>query len=550
MNFAHSLIKSLRKYNFVTFDLSGEIPEEEEKGFLPFLGGKKKLTIGSMEKIMSRLEDSDDILGVLVVISELRMGLARANSLRRRLLALRSSGKRVFVYLESGGNIEYLIASAGEYVYMPPWSMLNLIGLGAEVTFFKDLLGKLGISALIKGYGEYKSAAETFTRDSMSKPHREMLDSITGDLQAQLEEAVSEGRGIKCGDVRGIIDRGPFIPASALGEGLIDGTAYESELESRAADITGVKVCALTAESFNRILKIKDTFGSFLGRIRGRGGQIAVVTCSGIVTLGRSMGRSGMKTMGSGSLLELLGRLSKDRDIKALVLRILTPGGSGVASDLIRESLRQVSERIPVVLSMSDVSASGGYLIALGAHKIVADPMSLTGSIGIVSGKFALGDFYEKLGVKKELIPVGKKSLMFSPSRGFSEDEEKKLDELMKFYYGEFVRTVSEGRGMDPVEAEKAAKGRVWTGRQAKALGLADELGGLWDAVNIAKREAGLPGDETPRLRFYSASGGIKISSLFGESAYLDELTRLIENVGGASAEGCLAIMPFRIDVK
>lgn len=131
MNFVHSLIKSLRKYNFVTFDLRGEIPEEEEKGFLPFLGGKKKLTLGDIEKIMSRLEDSDDILGVVVVISGLKIGLARANSLRRRLLALRSGGKRVFVYIESGGNIEYLIASAGEYIYIPPWSTLNLIGLGS-----------------------------------------------------------------------------------------------------------------------------------------------------------------------------------------------------------------------------------------------------------------------------------------------------------------------------------------------------------------------------------------------------------------------------------
>lgn len=544
------LLETFRKYNFLKLKLRGEIPEEEEKGFIPFFGGERKLMFGEIERALASAERTPGVAGVIVSISELQIGLSRANSLRRRLLSLRRNGKRVIVYIESGGNVEYLIASAGESIYMPPWSMLNLIGLGAEVTFLKDLLEKLGVSARLKGYGEYKSAAETFTRSSISAAHREMVDSILGSLGAQLEACISEGRGAKVADVRAVIDKGPFVTPSALAEGLIDGTAYESEMEDRAGEAAGVKVRSIDARQFNRVLRAKSRLFSFLGRIRRKGGVIAVVTDSGFITLGESTGRGAFKTMGSGSVLAQLDKVSKDRAVKGLVFRILTPGGSGVASDLIRRRLREISELMPVVVSMSDVSASGGYLIALGAGKIVADPMTLTGSIGIVSGKFELGDLYAKLGVNKELVPSGKRSLMFSHSRDFSEDEEEKLDELMNFYYTEFVRTVAEGRSIDKARAGEAAKGRVWTGAQAKELGLVDELGGFWDAVNAARREAGLPEDKMPLLRFYSAARGLRLASLFADTAYTDFLKTLLGNAPVGRLHGCFTVMPFRIDVK
>jgi len=544
------LLETFRKYNFIKIGLRGEIPEEEEKGFIPFLGAERRLTFGEIERILASAARAPGVAGVIVSISELRIGLSRANSLRRRLLSLRRNGKRVIVFIESGGNVEYLIASGGESIYMPPWSMLNLIGLGAEVTFLKDLLDKLGVSARLKGYGEYKSAAETFTRNSISAAHMEMVDSILGSLRTQFEEYISEGRGAKVADVRAVIDKGPFVPTSALAEGLIDGTAYESEMEDRAGEAAGVKVRSIDARQFNRVLRAKSRLFSLLGRIRRKDGVIAVVTDSGFITLGESTGRGAFKTMGSGSVLAQLDRVSKDRAIKGLVFRILTPGGSGVASDLIRRRLREISELMPVVLSMSDVSASGGYLIALGAGKIVADPMTLTGSIGIVSGKFELGDLYSKLGVKKELVPSGKRSLMFSHSRDFSEDEEEKLDELMNFYYREFVRTVAEGRSIDEARAGEAAKGRVWTGAQAKGLGLVDELGGFWDAVDAARREAGFPEDETPLLRFYSTARGIRLASLFGDTGYSDFLKTLAGNAPVERLHGCFTVMPFRIEVK
>lgn len=546
----HGLLETFRRFNFVKLDLRGDIPEEEEKGLIPFFGGERRLTFAEIERILASLERSSAIAGVIVTISELRIGLPRADSLRRRLLSLRSKGKRVFVYLESGGNIEYLAASGGERIYMPPWSMLNLIGLGAEVTFLKDLLERLGVSARLKGYGEYKSAAETFTRSSISTAHREMVDSILGSLRTQLETYISEGRGAKVADVRAVIDRGPFVPSAAVAEGLIDGTAYESEMDARAGEAAGVKVRSLDARQFNRVLRARDRLHSVIGKVRRSGGIIAVVTDSGFVALGDSTGRGPLKTMGSGSVLAQLDSASKNRAVRGLVFRISTPGGSGAASDLIRKRLTEISEKMPVVVSMSDVSASGGYLIALGAGKIVADPMTLTGSIGIVSGKFELGDLYRKLGVNKELVPTGRRSLMFSQSRDFSKDEEVKLDELMNFYYTEFVRTVSEGRGIGEARAEEAAKGRVWTGAQAKDLGLVDELGGFWDAVLVAGREAGLPEDKSPVLKFYSPARGIRLASLLGDTAYTDFLKTLAENAPAPGLHGCFTVMPFRIDVR
>lgn len=549
MTLIPQIFKYFAKYNFVKMELRGDIPEEQERRLFPFLGGRRSLSFGEIEKVLTALEDEDDIAGVILIMSELGIGLGRANSLRTRLMNLKTKGKRVFVYLESGGNVEYLIATAGEQVFLPPWSMLNLIGLSAEVTFFRETLDKLGIVAQMKGFGEYKSAAETFTRDSMSGPHREMIDSIIGDLEAQVEDCIAEGRGIKRQDVKSLIDCGPFVPDWALQSGLIDGICYENELENEIGEITGMKVHAVSAHRVHKMLKIKEKVSSFIGRITGKGGIIAVVADTGIITLGESRGSGAMKTMGSNSLLNLLEGVTRDKRVKALVLRILTPGGSGVASDLIRKKIKLISEGIPVVVSMSDVAASGGYMIALAAKTIVTDSMSLTGSIGIVSGKFNLKDFYEKIGVKKEWVSYGKNSRMFTFSKGFSEEEEKRLEEIMRFYYKGFVEEVSRGRGMGPRDAEKAAKGRVWTGRQAKELGLVDKLGGIWDAVGIAKTEAGLT-EDAAYVKFYSEDKGIQLSSLFKASAYLETVGELVDTINALGNEGALAIMPYYIDIK
>jgi len=550
MDFIDTLFGSLSKVNFVEIDLSGEIPEEEEKSLLPTIGAKKKFTLWDIEKILTGIENNPKILGAIVKLSELRVGFARANLIRQRLLDLRARGKKIIVNLQSGGNIEYLIASSADAIYVAPWSMLNLIGLKAEVTFYKDALDKIGVLAHMKGFGEYKSASEAFTRDSMSEPHREMINSIIGDLEDQLEEFISEGRGISTKEVKSLIDQGPYLADRAYEASLIDGVLYEGDLEERTCELIGTKLHLIKAGNFLRRLNIKDKIRLVLGKFISSYPVIAIIADSGMITLGRSRGSGPFKSLGSDSLIRLLERVSSDRNVKAIVLRVLSPGGSAVASDLICEKLEQISQKTPVVISMSDVAASGGYLISLGAQKVVADSMSITGSIGIVSGKFDLSGLYSKLGIKKEFVIKGKKALMFSSSKGFSKDEERKLLEIMEFYYGEFVRKVSLSRNMELSKAEEVSKGRVWTGKQAQERGLIDELGGINTAVKISKKLAGIFEDQNSILKFYSEPSGLQLSSLFKAGVFLNIFSEMMDNLYSMEREKVLTLMPFNIDFK
>ncbi|GJM16763.1 MAG: signal peptide peptidase SppA [Thermodesulfobacteriota bacterium] len=550
MDFVDNLFGVFEKANFVEISLGGEIPEEQEYSLLPSIGTKKKLTIWDIEKILIGIEHRPKVKGAIIKIRDLQIGFARANLIRARLNDLRAQGKKIIVYLESGGNIEYLIASSADAIYLAPWAMLNLIGLKAEVSFYKDALDKMGVLAHMKGFGEYKSASETFTRNSMSKPHKEMINSIVGDLEEQLEQFISEGRGISRKVVRDLINNGPYMADKAKELSLIEGILNEGELEEEVSKLSSTKLRLIKDANFLRTLNIKDKIRSLIGKFSTSYPVIAVIADSGMITLGSSRGSGPVKTLGSGSLNKLLDKVSLDRNVKGLVLRVLSPGGSAVASDLICRKLEEISQKKSVVISMSDVAASGGYLISLGAHKIVADSMTITGSIGIVSGKFDLNGLYAKLGITKESVIKAKNALMFSPNKGFSKDEEKKLLEIMEFYYEQFVTKVSLARKMDFVKAEQVSRGRVWTGKQAKDHGLIDEMGGITTAIQIAKEEAEISEDKTPIFKFYSEPRGLQISSFVKGSAIVNQLTDIMNNLSSLDREKVLTIMPFDINLK
>ncbi len=544
------IIDSIRRYNFIELDLQGEIPEEEERFIIPFFPIKRKLTLWDLEKIFLNGSKSPTIRGVLIKIRDLKIGYARAEAIRRGISELREKGKRVFVYLESPGNLEYMIGSAAEKIFIPPWSMLNLIGLKAEVTFLKQALDKLGIEAQIKGLGEYKSASETFTRNTMSGPHRDMLDSIIDDLYLHFVKYLSQGRGISEEKIRSLIDSGPFLPEESLEKGLIDQLSYEGDLEKKTEEAFDFQIRKIQAWDFLRIIKIKEIVRSIIEKIKGRYEAIALVSDSGMVMLGESRGSGGTKTLGSQTLISVLRRVADDKNIKALVLRISSPGGSGVASDLIWHQLKIISEMKPVVVSMSDVAASGGYLLALGARKIVAETMTLTGSIGIISGKFNLKNFFTKLGVTKEIVVRGNRALMFSSYEEFTKDEEEKLGNIMKSFYYDFVKKVADARGMEFNRAEQLARGRVWTGKQAKEIGLIDELGGIKEAIEIAKKEAGISEDVFPIIKLFLKPRGVQISPLSKGFSWGIQIGSLPNFVQTLKLEAVFALMSFFIEVK
>lgn len=544
------IIDSIKKYNLIEIELEGEISEEEEKSLIPFYPRKKKLSIWELEKIFDHASKNENVKGVLLRIRDLKIGLARAEGIRRNIHELREGGKRVFAYLEVGGNVEYMICSAAEMIFFSPWSMLNLIGLKAEVSFLKDTFDRLGIEAQLRGLGEYKSAAESFTRNSMSEPHRQMLSSIVDDFYAHFIEVISRGRGTEEKIIRGLVDSGPFAADDALEKGLVDGVGYEDDLERVMQESLDTQLRRISAFSLLKLINFKEFLRRVTGKITGKSQVIAILSDSGLISHGSSKGTGLAKILGSQTVIRLLNNAAKDNDVKAIVLRILTPGGSGLASDLICHQLKVISEGKPVVVSMSDVAASGGYLIALGANKIVAEPFTLTGSIGIVSGKFNLKNLYDKLGVIKESIIRGKAAMMFSSSRGFTKTEEENLLRIMKSLYKRFVQMVASERKIDFETAESLSRGRVWTGRQAVKQGLIDELGGIKLAIEVAKREAGIPEAISPIVRFISKPKGLQFDPLAKSIALKEQFETLIELIAEIDDEAILTLMPYWIKIE
>ncbi|GBD38017.1 Protease 4 [bacterium HR37] len=547
-------LTSARQYNFIELELGGEIPEEEERVFIPFFPffpRKRKLTIWDLERLFWYASINPKILGVLIKIRGLKVGLARAEAIRRGIRELREVGKRVFIYVEEAGNIEYLIASAGEKVFLPRWSVLNLIGLKAEVTFFKDMLDKLGIKPQTRVVGDYKSAVEMFTRNSMSDFHRQMLESVLEDIFTYFVRYVAEDRGIDEKRLKELIDSGPFTSEEALNLGLVDGVLYEGELERKIEDMVGVSVEKISATAFLRMEGVKEFFRSVKERIKGEANTVALLVDSGIITLGESKGGGGTKTLGSRTVVKILQKIADDKSIKALIYRVSTPGGSGIASDLICSQLRYVSEKKPVIVSMSDVAASGGYLIALGAKRIVAEGFTLTGSIGIIGGKFNVKGFLNRVGITKEWILRGKRAMMFSLYKEFSKEEEQRLADILNAFYKSFIQKVASARGILLEEVESLAQGRVWTGRQAKELGLVDEIGGIRKAIDIAKREAGIPEGVTPFIRLVAKPRGIQIMPFSRDLGGKVEISPLfLEILDTLERERFLALMPVCISIS
>ncbi len=545
-------IRSLRPYNLIEVKLQDDIPEEEPPPIFTMLSARRKLTLWNLEDFFLHAARDPKANAVSIKIKNLSIGWARGEAIRRGILDLRRNGKKVFVYLESPGNLEYMIATAADRIYMPPWSMLNLIGLRAEVTFLKDALDKLGVEAQLRGVGEYKSAAETFTRSSMSPHHREMIDSLMDDLYSQFVGRLAQGRDTTEEKIKGLIDSGPYVPQEALESGLIDGLAYQSEFEEKIKEDLNSQGRKIRVESYLKGIKIAEELNLIFSRFRGSSCVVALLCDTGAVMPGESKERAGIKTIGPETITNALKRAAEDNEIKALVMRISTPGGSGTASDLIWHELKRLSEKKPVVVSMSDVAASGGYLISLGGRKIVAEPLTLTGSIGIISGKFNLRGLSEKLGITKETAHRGSRALMFSSYRGFSEDEYKRLSEVMDLFYEDFVEKVAGARAIPLTKAKEIARGRVWTGNQAKNIGLVDTLGGIREAIELAKKEAGIPEDLSPVVRLLHKPIRISLSSLGRRMAGEEDVGKLLELLGFAetiSTEKALALAPFLIRI-
>ena len=421
----------------------------------------------------------------------------KVQEIRDAIVDFRKSGKPVYAYLEYGGDREFYLASAADKVFLLPSSPLDLRGIATYQVFLRGTLDKIGAYPDMHHIGDYKTAMNQLTEKGYTRAHKEMDESLNRDLYDQLVRGIADGRKKSEDDVRKLIDQGPFLPEDALRAGLIDDVAYEDQVEEKLKH--GDRLRKIEGDEYARV------GGASLGI--GRGPRIGVIYASGTITSGKSgFDPLNGSTLGSDTLIDSIRQARRDSSLRAIVLRIDSPGGSAAASDAVwRELMIAKNDRAdrPIIASMSDLAASGGYYIAMPAQVIVAQPATLTGSIGIFGGKIVTGGVYEKLGAHIESTSIGKNAEMDSPVRPFNTEETKKVQEQLQAFYDGFVEKVAESRHTTPEKIDALAQGRVWTGKQAKQNGLVDALGGLDAAVAIAKQRAKLPADQEVELVVY-----------------------------------------------
>jgi protease-4 len=467
-----------------------------------------------LRKTMARLEKAGEdkaIAGVVLQIDSI-MGRGKLNELRDSIKRVQSKGKKVYALVESAMGPQYELAAACDEIIMPESGEVLLPGVRAEFAFYKDLLAKIGIEADMMHVGDYKGAAEPFTRDSLSEPVRKNMTALIDDFYDEMLTTIATDRDLKVEEVRKAVDCGLLMASEAKEAGLIDRVMYpdqfreELEEDYKTDKLVYVENYAKKKvdTDFSGPMGMMKLFQTMLGDGGAKGGddapKVAVVYAVGPIMSGESQsGMFGGSTMGSTTIVEALKTAAEDDSVKAIVLRVDSPGGSALASDLIWRQTQAIDK--PIVASMGDIAASGGYYISMGADRIFAEPGTITGSIGVVGGKMAMKGLFDKLGIQTESIARGDNSGMFSSTAKFSESERTVIEKMMKDIYGQFTSKAAEGRKMEKDELEKFAGGQVFTGRVAKRNGLVDEIGTLRDSIQSAKRLAGLDPDEKVEIK-------------------------------------------------
>jgi protease-4 len=484
----------------LTLRIGGALVESGPTDVLSLVTSGRPPTVQGIVETLRKAKVDDRIRAVLLKPTGFSSPYwGKIQDIRDALVDFKKSRKPLYAYLEYGGDRDYYLATVADKVFLMPSSTLDLTGVATYELFLRGTFDKIGVYPDIHHVGEYKTAANTFTERGFTPSHREMTESLTRDLYDEIIRGVAEGRKKTEAAVRTIVDEGPFTPEDALRAGLIDDVAYEDQVLEKV----GLK----PDERGRRV--DSDTYSRVSARSLGlnRGPRIAVIHVSGaIVSGGSGFDPIEGPVVGSDTLIESIRRVRRDRSVRAIVLRIDSPGGSATASDVIwRELMITRNERAdrPLVASMSDLAASGGYYVALPAKVLVAQPATLTGSIGIFGGKFVTGGLYGKLGANIGSVSFGKHAEMNSPARPYNADETKKVQEQLHAFYDQFVEKVAESRGSTPERIDQLAQGRVWTGRQAKENGLVDELGGLARAIAVAKDLAKIPAADEVEVAVY-----------------------------------------------
>jgi protease IV len=484
----------IKDNSVLTLRLAGSLPDySPDDPFKRYFGGPDQSLTGLVMQFKKAKVDKR-IKAILLDVDLSGVGWGKSEELRDAITDFRSSGKPVYAYIEFGLNKEYYIATACDKIIVPPPGELFINGLAADVMFFRGSLDKLGIYPDIFQIGKYKSAGDMFTQKQMTEAHREYINSMLDDLYGRYVSTIAQARHKTPDEVKALIDNAPYSAAKAKEVGLIDDVLYRDDVEKEFKKRLGYK----DTDQFVAVRgsDYRDVAPESLGLNKGE--RIAVIYASGDIGSGSSQNSpSGEQSIGSDTVAKALNDAAADKTLKAIVLRVDSPGGSGLASDIIWHAVEAANAKKPVVVSMSDVAASGGYYISASAAKIIAQPSTITGSIGVVAGKPVMRGFYDWLGISNEYVLRGKNAGMFRETEKFSDDERAKFEDWIKTtYYNDFVPKVAKGRNKDAQSIDAVGQGRVWTGAQAKDRGLVDDFGGLDKAIEVAKQLAKIPADK------------------------------------------------------
>ena len=491
----------------------GGLSERQANPLLTSLVGNGP-TVQSVVNSLRKAAVDARVRGVVLMPSGPQGLWGKAQEIRDAVLDYKASGKPIVAFLEYGGTQEYYLASAADKVFLMPGSPLDLVGVASYEMFVRGALDKVGAYPDMLHAGDFKTASNFYTETTFTPEHREMAESLNRDLYEQIIEGIADGRDLSKSAVRWLVDEGPFLPGDALAAGLVDRLIYADELEHQDP-FDGVDWRELADRDY------RQTSLESVGLNQGR--RIALIYAVGTITSGAGgVDLLGGEVLGSDTLVQAIRAARTDDSVRAIVLRIDSPGGSAVASDVIWREVMLAKADKPVIASMSDLGASGGYYIAMAADTIVAQPATLTGSIGVVAGKITTGGTYEKVGITIEPVSNGRFAGMYSPVTPFSDDERAKMQEHIDAIYEQFLTKAAEGRGTTRDAIHEVAQGRVWTGRQAKELGLVDELGGLGRAIALAKEQVGIDADAEvelvvyprPKSLFELLSGGFTVAQV------------------------------------
>jgi len=526
---------------YLDIPLAGALPEiAPPESLVTVLAGRRPVALHDLWENLRKAKVDGRIQSVVLRLGLLECDWAKANEVREAVLDFRRSGKKVYALIDEAPDfdLEYFVATACDRIVLQPLGWLGINGIGGYVPFLKGFFDKVGIRAQFEHIAEYKTAANMFTEKGFTPAHREETESLYGDIFDQYVTAAAQARGKSPQEFRALIDQGSFLGERAKAAGLVDDCLYEDEVQALLRRDGGT-ISPVPFDDYTRVPP------SSVGLETGPH-TVAVIYAVGMIVSGESL----PQLMGGSTVARWIRSARTDPLVQAVVLRIDSPGGSSVGSDVIWREVALAAKAKPVIVSMSDLAGSGGYWIALPATKIVAQPQSLTGSIGVLAGKFSIDGLMAKLGVTADKVAFGAHADEYSMFRPFTADELKALRDDLSWTYAQFLDRAAKGRGLSPQKVDDVGKGRVWTGRQAKDRGLVDELGGLTMAVGLAKKEAHIDAAEEVRLDVWPRKRTFWQALFSGEGFGLDARSaglreKLLEASRLIQQTRVWAVMPF-----